>query len=147
MSSTRGQSNFTTKFHHEREYARGKIDQDVNRNLKRAFGTIYQVDPNQKGTMLITAWIPRSGGGRRLWGNGREIVIIDSKEDIRQRFGDLKPGMIVEISWRGIDETSKGYARVIAEATNEETVRDGQKIPDRKVDTQSSLPFEPFGLL
>lgn len=146
MSNLKGQGNYATKHHHEREHSRNKVDQDLNRNTKRAIGTIHQIDPDQKGKLIITAWIGRSGQGRRLWGDGKEITIIDSPLDLLMRFGGLVPGMVIEISWRGISETGKAYARVLAEATTHESVKSGEQIPQREVDTQSSLPFEPLGI-
>jgi len=147
MKGTKGQSSFTTKVQHEREASRRKLDEDSNRSTKKAIGTIHKIDPRETGTLSCTAWVSKLGQGRRLWGDGREIIIIDSPLDLLMRFGGLQAGMIIEITWRGIGESSKAYAKVLAEATEDETLKNGDQIPDRNVDTQSSLPFEPFGLL
>lgn len=146
MADLTGQANGATKQHQNKERGRGARDRDSNRSSKRAIGTIHQCDPNKKGELSITAWVSATAGGRRLWGDGRKIIIIDSPLDLLMRFGGLVPGMVVEITWRGINETSQAYARILAEASTDEAVKSGEQVPQRKVDTQSSLPFEPFGI-
>lgn len=146
MNNLKGRSNLATKHHHQQESGRSKVDQDVSRSIKRTFGTVHKIDPNQRNALTVTAWVPTSGGGRRLWGEGREIILTDSPLDLLLRFGGLQPGLTIEITWRGIAETGKAYAHVLNENVNDETLKDGDEVPMRTVDTQSSLPFEPFGI-
>lgn len=142
-----GRANFATKHHHIREGDSATVRQDVDRSLKRELGEIHEIDPGNKGKLRITAWIRRPDGGRRLWGSGKEIILVDSPLDILVRFGSIRPGMPVEIVWRGISETGRATARIIGEAEDVHAGTTGSEIPLRDVDTQSSLPFEPFGLI
>lgn len=148
MPGMKGRSNPQNRFQGEQERSRATSEQDVNRSLKRVFGIIHEVDPNGTGSSIVTAWVNKPDGSRRLWGgneNTGEIVISEAPTDILSRFVGLKPGMVIEITWRGIDETGKAYAKVVTESGTVEAIRNGAKIPSRDVDTQSSLPFEPFG--
>jgi hypothetical protein len=147
MNSLTGRANFSTKRHHQKEESQGMLRDDQDRNFKRALGVIHKIDPLDKGQLVCTAWISTGDGDRRLWGGGKEIVIVNSPLDLLMRFGQLKTGMIVEILWRGIAETGLAHAHIIGEPEDEEIQRTGEQIPDRTVDTQSSLPFEPFALI
>lgn len=119
---------------------------DQDRSLKKAFGILHQIDPKQKGRMTCTVWVQSSDGGRRLWGNGQEIVIVNSPLDLLLRFGGLKSGMIVELTWRGISETGNPQAYIIGEPEETKSIQGGEQIPRRNIDTQSSVPFEPMGV-
>jgi hypothetical protein len=119
---------------------------DQDKSTKKVLGTINQVDPKQKGRMTCTVWLPTTNGGRRLWGNGQEIVIVNSPLDMLMRFGGLRSGMVVEVSWKGIAESGIAYVLVIGEPEDLKIMEAGEQIPRRNIDTQSSVPFEPMGV-
>lgn len=145
-NSMRGRANGSNRLQHDKVKQQSQLQQDNNRNYKQAIGTISEIDPGGKGRLTIKALVTTSAGTKRLWGEGRHpIVLLDSPLDILMRFGALRPGMQVLISWRGISETGKAYARILNETATDESIRRGEQIPQREVDTQSSLPFEPFG--
>ena len=139
----KGRANFTTKRNHENEGELAQTRPDVDNNIKIVLGEIKEFDPGDTGRLFATVLVPGSGGRKRLWGDGALVAILYSPLDIMQRFGQIQPGMKVEIHWKGISETGVAWAHIISEKA--ESKGEVNTIPLRQVDTYSSLPFEPGG--
>lgn len=123
-----------------------KMSMEQDKNLRRVLGIIEEVDPRQKNLLEITARVPDPGGGTHLFGKGKiPITITDSPLDILLRFGEVRPGMVVEIFYRGVSEQGLASAHIIG--YDSEEARAVNLLPNNEVKTASSLPFEPMGLM
>lgn len=123
-----------------------KITLEQDKNLRRVIGIIHEVDPRGKGLLEITARVPSPDGSTHMFGDGKiPISIADSPMDILLRFGGVRPGMLVEIFYRGVSEQGRAAAHIIGYDSQE--ARAVNLIPDNTVKTASSLPFEPMGFL
>jgi len=143
MSNTRLS---TTSTGVSKDTAQRDTTKEKDRALRRIVGMIKDINSKKNGKLYISVLVPDGRGGMRLFGQGKtDVVIVDSPLDILQRFGGLKPGQVVEIFYRGINETGQGSARIIGE--NLTDFVNAREAPKEGFKVASSLPFEPGGII
>lgn len=130
----------------QKQQEQSKVSRDYDRSLKREIGVIREIDSRLNGKLFVFVDIPAGDGTLRPFGQNRTPVIIaDSPLDILMRWGGVRPGQIVELFYRGIGESGQAAAHIIGDETEE--LVNARKIPKEGFSTESSLPFEPMGIL
>jgi hypothetical protein len=126
--------------------SQSESQRDTDRSTKEIVGIITEVDPQKEGDLRVFVSVPDGRGGLRPFGQNKTTVRIqDSPLDILLRWGGVRIGMLVELTYRGIGETGEASAHIIGDE-NDEFVHIRQK-PREGFSVAASLPFEPMGII
>src|SRR5690606_32778414 len=119
------------------------IAQEQARGVKRVVGRISVLDPKGTGHLVCTVRVADAGTGHIYGGgSGIPLIILDDPMDILQRFGEVRPGMRVEVFYTGQIESPQAYVRIIGPAVEG---TQGLKIESNEIISAPTLPFEPVG--
>ncbi len=112
--------------------------QEGDRASRRVVGKIVSVSKMQA---IIRV---KDRHGSHIYGgnNGTPVLIIDDPIDILQRFGEIRPGMRVEVFYSGMTESRQAQARIIGPPVED---AEGLKPESTEIDSAPVLPFEPMG--
>ena len=142
----KGRAQGYNKFQMENDQS-GRIGtENRSRDTKRQIGTIAEIHPAR---LAVRIRLPTKDGSTRLFGQspGAEVPFVplsDDPLDLLFRYGGVEVGMVVEVFWRGLAESSVASAHIIGASQDEAKAVNLQQ--EHIDNTASSKPFEPGGL-
>ncbi len=115
--------------------------QHSDQSTKRIVGKIRSINTGS-GNSLACSVLVADGKNGHLFAGGVSVLIIDDPLDILQRYGEIRPGMRVEVFYSGTTETRQAQARIIGPPVE---WSEGLKQENTEVNSAPVLPFEPMG--